>query len=47
MYARNGDRFAAAQPISMGLAKLHGSTATGVAERFNRTLKEQIIHGRI
>jgi transposase InsO family protein len=87
---KRGDRFAAAQPISMGLANLHGSTAigvarglslrmdhgtqylseyftkqlaywgirpsyafveqpqtNGVAERFNRTLKEQIIHGRI
>ena len=85
-----GDRFAALQPISMGLAGLYGSTAAGaarglalrmdhgsqylsdhftnqikfwgiqpsyafvaepqtngVAERFNRTLKEQIIHGRI
>ena len=85
-----GDRFAALQPISMGLARLYGSTAAGaarglalrmdhgsqylsdhftnqikfwgiqpsyafvaepqtngVAERFNRTLKEQIIHGRI
>ena len=84
------DRFAALQPISMGLAGLYGSTAAGaarglalrmdhgsqylsdhftnqikfwgiqpsyafvaepqtngVAERFNRTLKEQIIHGRI
>ena len=83
-------RFAALQPISMGLAGLYGSTAAGaarglalrmdhgsqylsdhftnqikfwgiqpsyafvaepqtngVAERFNRTLKEQIIHGRI
>lgn len=87
---KRGDRFAAAQPISMGLTKLYGSTAigvarglslrmdhgtqylseyftkqiaywgirpsyafveqpqtNGVAERFNRTLKEQIIHGRI
>ena len=87
---KKGDRFAAAQPISMGLARLYGSTAAGtarglslrmdhgtqylseyfskqiaywgirpsyafveqpqtngVAERFNRTLKEQIIHGRI
>ena len=73
---KRGDRFAA-QPISMGLAGLYGSTAAGaarglafgrhqpdqvrgiqpsyafvaephgVAERFNRTLKEQIIHGRI
>ena len=83
-------RFAALQPISMGLAGLYGSTAAGaarglalrmdhgsqylsdhftnqikfwgiqpsyafvaepqtngVAERFNRTLKEQIIHARI
>lgn len=87
---KKGDRFAAAQPISMGLARLCDSTAAGtarglslrmdhetqylseyftrqiaywgirpsyafveqpqtngVAERFNRTLKEQIIHGRI
>ncbi len=87
---KKGDRFASAQPISMGLARLYGSTAAGVArglslrmdhgtqylskyftkqiaywgirpsyafveqprtngvaERFNRTLKEQIIHGRI
>jgi len=87
---KKGDRFAAAQPISMGLARLYGSTVAGaarglslrmdhgtqylseyftrqiaywgirpsyafveqpqtngVAERFNRTLKEQIIHGRI
>ncbi len=87
---KKGDRFAAAQPISMGLTRLYGSTApgtarglglrmdhgtqylseyftkqiacwgiqpsyafveqpqtNGVAERFNRTLKEQIIHGRI
>ena len=88
---KRGDRFAALQPISMGLAGLYGSTAgrrgsgagladgsrlpvsvgplhqpdakfwgiqpsyafvgepqtNGVAERFNRTLKEQIIHGRI
>ena len=86
----SADRFAALQPISMGLAGLYGSTAAGaarglalrmdhgsqylsdhftnqikfwgiqpsyafvaepqtngVAERFNRTLKEQIIHGRI
>ena len=85
-----GDRFAALQPISMGLARLYASTSAGaarglalrmdhgsqylsdhftnqikfwgiqpsyafveqpqtngVAERFNRTLKEQIIHGRI
>ena len=85
---KRGDRFAALQPISMGLAGLYGSTAAGaarglalrmdhgsqylsdhftnqikfrgiqpsyaflaepqtngVAERFNRTLKEQIIHG--
>ena len=90
MSARRGDRFAALQPISMGLAGLYGSTAAGAArglalrmdhgsqylsdhftnqikfwgiqpsyafvaepqangaaERFNRTLKEQIIHGRI
>ena len=87
---KRGDRFAALQPISMGLAGLYGSTAAGaarglalrmdhgsqylsdhftnqikfwgiqpsyafvaepqtngVAERFNRTLMEQIIHGRI
>ena len=87
---KRGDRFAALQPISMGLAGLYGSTAAGaarglalrmdhgsqylsdhftnqikfwgiqpsyafvaepqtngVAERFNRTLKEQIIQGRI
>lgn len=87
---KKGDRFAAVQPISMGLARLYGATAAGtarglslrmdhgtqylseyftrqiaywgiqpsyafveqpqtngVAERFNRTLKEQIIHGRI
>ena len=87
---KRGDRFAALQPISMGLAGLYGSTAAGaarglalrmdhgsqylsdhftnqikfwgiqpsyafvaepqangVAERFDRTLKEQIIHGRI
>ena len=87
---KRGDRFAALQPISMGLARLYGSTSAGaarglalrmdhgsqylsdhftnqikfwgiqpsyafvaepqtngVAERFNRTLKEQIIHGRI
>ena len=87
---KRGDRFAALQPISMGLAGLYGSTeagaarglalrmdhgsqylsdhftnqikfwgiqpsyafvaepqTNGVAERFNRTLKEQIIHGRI
>ena len=87
---KKGDRFATAQPISMGLARLYGSTAAGtkrglslrmdhgtqslsesfakqiadwgiqpsyafvehpqtngVAERFNRTLKEQVIHGRI
>ena len=87
---KRGNRFAALQPISMGLAGLYGSTAAGaarglalrmdhgsqylsdhftnqikfwgiqpsyafvaepqtngVAERFNRTLKEQIIHGRI
>ena len=86
---KRGDRFAALQPISMGLAGLYGSTAAGaarglalrmdhgsqylsdhftnqikfwgiqpsyafvaepqtngVAERFNRTLKEQIIHDR-
>ena len=87
---KRGDRCAALQPISRGLAGLYGSTAAGaarglalrmdhgsqylsdhftnqikfwgippsyafvaepqtngVAERFNRTLKEQIIHGRI
>ena len=87
---KRGDRFAALQPISMGLARLYDSTSAGaarglalrmdhgsqylsdhftnqikfwgiqpsyafvaepqtngVAERFNRTLKEQIIHGRI
>ena len=87
---KRGDRFAALQPISMGLARLYHSTSAGaarglalrmdhgsqylsdhftnqikfwgiqpsyafveqpqtngVAERFNRTLKEQIIHGRI
>ena len=87
---KRGDRFAALQPISMGLARLYASTSAGaarglalrmdhgsqylsdhftnqikfwgiqpsyafveqpqtngVAERFNRTLKEQIIHGRI
>ena len=86
---KRGDRFAALQPISMGLARLYASTSAGaarglalrmdhgsqylsdhftnqikfwgiqpsyafveqpqtngVAERFNRTLKEQIIHGR-
>ena len=90
MCASEGDRFAALQPISMGLARLYASTSAGaarglalrmdhgsqylsdhftnqikfwgiqpsyafveqpqtngVAERFNRTLKEQIIHGRI
>ena len=90
MSASAANRFAALQPISMGLAGLYGSTAAGaarglalrmdhgsqylsdhftnqikfwgiqpsyafvaepqtngVAERFNRTLKEQIIHGRI
>ena len=87
---KRGDRFAALQPISMGLARLYHSTSAGaarglalrmdhgsqylsdhftnqikfwgiqpsyafveqpqtngVAERFNRTLKEQIVHGRI
>ena len=87
---KRGDRFAALQPISMGLARLYDSTSAGaarglalrmdhgsqylsdhftnqikfwgiqpsyafvaepqtngVAERFNRTLKEQIVHGRI
>lgn len=87
---KTGDRYAALQPISMGLARLYGSTAAGaarglalrmdhgtqylsdhfqnqirfwgihpsfafveqpqtngVAERFNRTLKEQVVHGRI
>ena len=82
---KRGDRFAALQPISMGLARLYGPVrrggwpcgwitaylsdhftnqikfwgiqpsyafveqpqTNGVAERFNRTLKEQIIHGRI
>ena len=87
---KRGDRFAALQPISMGLARLYASTSAGaarglalrmdhgsqylsdhftnqikfwgiqpsyafveqpqtngVAERFNRTLKEQIIRGRI
>ena len=90
MCGKRGDRFAALQPISMGLARLYASTSAGaarglalrmdhgsqylsdhftnqikfwgiqpsyafveqpqtngVAERFNRTLKEQIIHGRI
>jgi transposase InsO family protein len=88
--AKVGDRFAALEPISMGLTHLFGSVeaevarglalrmdhgtqylsdhflnqikfwgihpsfafvaepeTNGVAERFNRTLKEQIIHGRI
>jgi transposase InsO family protein len=88
--AKVGDRFAALEPISMGLTRIfggvdaeiarglslrmdHGSQylsdhflnqirfwgirpsfafveepqTNGVAERFNRTLKEQIIHGRI
>jgi transposase InsO family protein len=87
---KKGDRFAACEPIKMGLARLYGSTAAGAArglslrmdhgtqylsdhftnqikfwgihpsysfvaepqgngvvERFNRTLKEQVIHGRI
>jgi len=87
---KKGDRFAALEPIKMGLARLYGSTAAGAArglalrmdhgtqylsdhftnqikfwgiapsysfvaepqgngvvERFNRTLKEQVIHGRI
>lgn len=87
---KRGDRFAALQPISMGLTKYFGGTGhqaarglalrmdhgtqymsdhfvnqvrfwgiatsyafvaepqtNGVAERFNRTLKEQVIHGRI
>jgi transposase InsO family protein/transposase-like protein len=85
-----GNRFAALQPISMGLEALYGSVAAqvarglalrmdhgtqyqsdpfvgqirfwgiapsfafveqpqtnGVAERFNRTLKEQVVHGRV
>ena len=87
---KKGDRFAALEPIQMGLARLFGSTSAGVArglslrmdhgtqylsdhftnqikfwgiqpsysfvaepqgngvvERFNRTLKEQVIHGRV
>ena len=87
---KKGDRFAALEPIKMGLARLYGSTSAGVArglslrmdhgtqylsdhftnqikfwgihpsysfvaepqgngvvERFNRTLKEQVIHGRV
>ena len=86
---KKGDRFAALEPIKMGLARLYGSAAgaarglalrmdhgtqylsdhftnqikfwgiapsysfvaepqgKGVVERFNRTLKEQVIHGRI
>jgi transposase InsO family protein len=87
---KNGDRFAALEPIKMGLARLYGSTSAGavrglslrmdngtqylsdhftnqikfrgihpshsfvaeprgngVVERFNRTLKEQVIHGRV
>ena len=86
---KKGDRFAALEPIKMGLARLYGSAAgaarglalrmdhgtqylsdhftnqikfwgiapsysfvaepqgNGVVERFNRTLKEQVIHGRI
>ena len=75
---KRGDRFAALQPISMGLAGLYGSTAAGAARGLalrmdhgsqylsdhftnqinrapdataspsgSRTLKEQIIHGRI
>ena len=90
MCASEATRFAALQPISMGLARLYDSTSAGaarglalrmdhgsqylsdhftnqikfwgiqpsyafvaepqtngVAERFNRTLKEQIVHGRI
>jgi hypothetical protein len=87
---KKGDRFAALQPIAMGLTRLYGGTGAetarglsrrmdhgtrvplrplpapdpvlgdhpraspswknprphGVAERFNRTLKEQVIHGR-
>jgi transposase InsO family protein len=87
---QKGDRFAALQPIAMGLTRLYGGTGAetarglsrrmdhgtrvplrplpapdpvlgdhpraspswknprphGVAERFNRTLKEQVIHGR-
>ena len=87
---KKGDRFAALEPITMGLARLYGSTSggaarglslrmdhgtqylsdhftnqirfwgihpsysfvaepqgNGVVERFNRTLKEQVIHGRV
>ena len=87
---KKGDRFAALEPIKMGLARLYGSTSAGAArglslrmdhgtqylsdhftnqikfwgihpsyafvaepqgngvvERFNRTLKEQVIHGRV
>lgn len=87
---KEGNRYAALEPIAMGLTEIYGSTAAdvarglqlridhgtqylsdhflaqirywgitpsfafvaqpqtnGVAERFNRTLKEQVIHGRI
>ena len=30
-HTKKGDRFAAARPISMGLARLYGSTAPGTA----------------
>ena len=55
---KRGDRFAALQPISMGLAGLMAgstprwpcgwnATSTNRSSSVRRTLKEQIIHGRI
>jgi putative transposase len=50
--ANIGNRFAALEPIAQGLTRHFGSAkaepqTNGVAERFNRTIEEQAIHGRI
>jgi len=38
---------AAAQPLSVSYAFLEEPQTNRVAERFNRTLKEQIVYGRV